>query len=71
MDGTYLRGKDSTVSVCPTIDLKACSFDQKLVAITEQDGLSESEGGILGLWSGNTSWNDDSVNVMRGLCITS
>jgi hypothetical protein len=33
--------------------------------------LGEEEGGILGLWSGNTFFNDPSVMMMPGLCADS
>ena len=70
-DGTYLEGNVGTDRVCPSLNTSACSFNQKLVAITKATGLHSEEGGILGLWSGNISEYDTSFMMMPGLCASS
>lgn len=67
LDGTSLRGDVSTERICVTTDLASCATAQAFVALTQADGLSDYEDGILGLWSGNRDGYNDFEMLMPGL----
>ena len=67
MDGTWLTGTISTDRVCPSDDEQSCSIDQQFVALTRENGLSDYEDGILGLWSGGKTGYDNAEMLMPGL----
>ena len=65
MDGTSLYGRMGYDRVCPASDDGSCANDFLFVAISESSGLKYYEDGIIGLWSGNVSGNDDEEMIMH------
>lgn len=69
MDGTSLTGNFAFDDVCPTSDVDSCAHNFKFVGLTTQNGLSDYEDGIIGLWSGTSTWSsvDQDLIYMNAL----
>ena len=65
MDGTSLSGRLGYDNTCPTSDANSCANNFLFVAISTASGLNYYEDGIIGLWSGNISGNNDEEMIMN------
>ena len=67
MDGTSISGQLGTDRACPVSDEASCVPSFQFTSISQNNGLSDREEGIIGQWSGNISGYDDVKLIMPQL----